>query len=80
MGAALIVNPMSREDVAEAIRKGLAMPLDERRSRWRELAQEVEGHDVTAWRDAFVDALRRPQPSRAAARGQPRAETAAGRG
>ncbi|MDE2486114.1 MAG: alpha,alpha-trehalose-phosphate synthase (UDP-forming) [Alphaproteobacteria bacterium] len=63
MKAALIVNPMSREDVAEAIRKGLAMPLEERRSRWRELADGVEQRDVTAWRDAFVEALRRPQPA-----------------
>lgn len=63
MKAALIVNPMSREDVAEAIRRGLAMPRDERRSRWRDLSEIVQRCDVTAWRDAFVDALRRPQPS-----------------
>lgn len=58
MGEALIVNPFSREDVAEAIRRGLAMPLDERQSRWRALFEGVAKADVTAWRDAFVDALR----------------------
>jgi trehalose 6-phosphate synthase len=79
MGAALIVNPMSREDVAEAIRRGLAMPLEERRSRWRELAQEVDDHDVTAWRDSFVEALRRPQPSRPVSRALAPKETASGR-
>lgn len=63
MKAALIVNPMSREAVAEAIRQGLAMPLAERRSRWRELAKGVEEGDVTFWRDSFVEALRRPQPA-----------------
>ena len=76
MRAALIVNPMSREDVAEAIRRGLAMPLEERKSRWRDLAEGVETHDVTAWRDAFVEALRRPQP---AAEGAPASPAAARR-
>jgi len=55
--AALIVNPMSREDVAEAIRRGLAMPRAERRSRWRELMAEVERTPVEAWRDDYVRAL-----------------------
>jgi len=58
--AALIVNPMSREDVAEAIRRGLAMPRAERRSRWRDLMAEVRRSPVEAWRDAFVAALREP--------------------
>jgi trehalose 6-phosphate synthase len=63
MTAALIVNPMSREDVAEAIRRGLAMSRDERKSRWGELADGVARGDVTAWRDGFVEALRRPSPA-----------------
>ncbi len=62
--AALIVNPMSREDVAEAIRRGLAMPLMERKSRWRDLMAEVRRTPVEAWRDAFVAALREaPAPA-----------------
>lgn len=56
--AALIVNPLSREDVAEAIRRGLSMPRAERCSRWRDLIAEVRRTPVEAWRDAFVAALR----------------------
>lgn len=65
--AALIVNPMSREDVAEAIRRGLAMPRAERRSRWRDLIAEVRRMPVEAWRDAFVAALRAAAPEDRAA-------------
>jgi trehalose 6-phosphate synthase len=61
--AALIVNPMSREDVAEAIRKALAMPLDERKARWRSLIENVRRDDVTAWRDAFVSTLNAQHPA-----------------
>jgi trehalose 6-phosphate synthase len=61
--AALIVNPMSREDVAEAIRKALAMPLDERKARWRSLIENVRRDDVTAWRDSFVSTLNAERPA-----------------
>lgn len=60
MGAALIVNPMSREDVAEAIRRGLSMPLAERKERWAALSRGVRRDSVTAWRDSFVAALNAP--------------------
>lgn len=58
MSQALIVNPMSREDVAEAIRKALDMPLAERRRRWEILMEGVAKDDVVAWRDDFVAALK----------------------
>jgi trehalose 6-phosphate synthase len=58
MDAAVIVNPMSREDLAEAIRRGLEMPLDERKARWQSLMEGVRTNDVTAWRDRYVTALR----------------------
>jgi trehalose 6-phosphate synthase len=62
MGEALIVNPLSREDMSDAIRRALSMPRDERVRRWRSLMDGVEKNDVIAWRDAFVDALRRAGP------------------
>jgi trehalose 6-phosphate synthase len=69
MTEALIVNPFSREDVAEAIRRGLAMPLAERIERWRALNAGVQQMDVAAWRDDFVAALREaPAPKLAATR------------
>ncbi len=55
---ALIVNPFSREDVSEAIRRGLAMSREERIARWRPLMENVATQDVAAWRDGFVAALR----------------------
>ncbi|HEX7800176.1 MAG TPA: alpha,alpha-trehalose-phosphate synthase (UDP-forming) [Asticcacaulis sp.] len=61
MKEALIVNPMSREDVAEAIRKGLSMPLKERKARWELLMDKVQKGDVSRWRDDFVSALKAPK-------------------
>jgi len=58
MPEALVVNPFSRDDVADAIRRGLDMPLMERRSRWEALMDTVTRQDVTWWRESFVAALR----------------------
>jgi trehalose 6-phosphate synthase len=57
MTEALIVNPFSQEDVADAVRRALDMPLPERRRRWRALMNGVERYDIIAWRDSFVAAL-----------------------
>lgn len=75
MRDALIVNPFSQEDMADAMRRALAMPIEERRRRWRGLMDGVEKDDVVAWRDSFVQSLeeardgakpRRPRIARAA--------------
>ncbi|MFT4934179.1 MAG: trehalose 6-phosphate synthase [Pseudoalteromonas distincta] len=55
--AALIVNPNSPEEISEALKRALTMPLAERIERWRALFDNVRGEDVGAWRDAFVGAL-----------------------
>src|SRR5690606_21001648 len=57
MKDALIVNPLSPEDVADAIRRGLDRPLAERQRRWQSLMDGVTSGNVTAWRDAFVAML-----------------------
>jgi len=57
MREALIVNPFSQEDVADAIKRALEMPADERRRRWRALMDGVEKDDIVAWRDSFVQCL-----------------------
>ena len=62
MKEALIINPLSREDVSDAICRALSMPRTERIRRWRALMDGVEKDDVTAWRDDFVDALRKADP------------------
>ncbi len=58
MREALIVNPFSREEMAEALHRALSMGLDERIERWRSLIKGVRANDIAAWRDGFVDALR----------------------
>jgi trehalose 6-phosphate synthase len=77
MRDALIVNPFSQEDVADAIKRALAMPVNDRRRRWRALMDGVERDDVVAWRDNFVAALheardegRKPPRPRIAATGK----------
>ena len=57
MGEALLVNPFSREEVADAIKRALTMPLDERVRKWRSLMEVVRRTDVGLWRDAFVKRL-----------------------
>jgi len=57
MKDALIVNPFSPEELADALKRALAMPLAERKRRWEILQHGVVTEDVTAWRRAFVKAL-----------------------
>ncbi|MFY8144576.1 MAG: alpha,alpha-trehalose-phosphate synthase (UDP-forming) [Caulobacter sp.] len=58
MKAALIVNPNSPEEISDALERALSMDLVERQRRWRDLFDNVQREDVTAWRDDFVTALR----------------------
>ncbi|MBM3549284.1 MAG: trehalose-6-phosphate synthase [Alphaproteobacteria bacterium] len=55
--AALLVNPFDVESVAEAIHRGLVMPLEERRERWAEM-RTVLGHTTQQdWTRRFLAAL-----------------------
>ena len=54
---AILVNPNSPEEIAEAIKQALSMDKAERIRRWRASFDNVHREDVTAWRDAFVGAL-----------------------
>jgi trehalose 6-phosphate synthase len=58
MGEALLVNPFSREELSDAIKRALTMPLDERKRKWAALMQVVRDTDVAIWRDDFVACLR----------------------
>jgi trehalose 6-phosphate synthase len=57
MPEALLVNPNSPEEIADALKRALTMEKPERIRRWRMLYDNVQREDVTAWRDAFVSAL-----------------------
>ncbi|GEO80270.1 alpha,alpha-trehalose-phosphate synthase (UDP-forming) [Pararhodospirillum oryzae] len=58
MKEALIVNPFSREEMADALDRALTMDLAERKRRFEPLMHSVMTEDVAAWRDNFVNALR----------------------
>jgi trehalose 6-phosphate synthase len=43
--------------MAEAIWKGLEMPLGERKERWTAMMGTLRRNDITAWRERFLEAL-----------------------
>ena len=60
LDAALIVNPFDVDQIADALHRALAMPVEERRDRYETMMAQLSAHDVHAWRDAFLDALQHP--------------------
>jgi trehalose 6-phosphate synthase len=54
---ALLVNPYDIDETASAMRRGLAMPLEERRGRWERMIAQMRTNDVFAWCDRFLAAL-----------------------
>ena len=57
LDTALQVNPYDLDGVADALSQALAMPLAERRERWRAMMDTIEGYDIHAWRRDFLDKL-----------------------
>lgn len=58
MPDALLVNPYSLEEIADALKRGLAMDKAERIRRWEALVHGVLAEDVTNWRRSFVETLK----------------------
>jgi len=56
---ALIVNPYDEDEVADALFRGLTMPLEERKQRWGAMLARLRRHDVHVWRNDFLKALAR---------------------
>jgi trehalose 6-phosphate synthase len=54
---ALIVNPVDRLAITEAMQRGLTMPLAERQERWSAMMTTLRRNDLTAWRENFVGTL-----------------------
>jgi trehalose 6-phosphate synthase len=63
LGDALLVNPHSPEEIADAITIALAMPLAERIARWRPMMDNIVQQDVIWWRRRFTDALEAAEPA-----------------
>lgn len=57
LGEAIIVNPYDIEGMAEAIQKGLEMPIEERRERWTAMMKTLSRNDIAAWGESFLAAL-----------------------
>ena len=51
---ALLVNPYDIEGTANAIARGLAMSLEERRDRWSMMMEHLLSHDVSLWCENFL--------------------------
>jgi len=57
---ALLVNPHDRDAFADAIDTALSMPLEERRTRQREMYAILEANHIRYWGQSFLEALTRP--------------------
>jgi trehalose 6-phosphate synthase len=62
MPEAILVNPYSAEELSDAIRQALTMPLAERRRRWERLMDNVQSEDVMWWLERFTSALAAASP------------------
>ncbi|SAL05342.1 alpha,alpha-trehalose-phosphate synthase [Caballeronia calidae] len=56
--AALIVNPLDIDGMADALATALKMPLDERKARYDEMMQQLRENNVSVWRDNFLRDLK----------------------
>ncbi|MCW2380885.1 MULTISPECIES: alpha,alpha-trehalose-phosphate synthase (UDP-forming) [unclassified Sphingobium] len=64
---ALLVNPFSPEELADALHQALLMPLEERKTRWRAMMDSVETQDIRWWLKRFLDLLTSEHPPRESA-------------
>ena len=65
LDGALIVNPYDPDETAEAMHAALAMPLDERRDRWKRMSAGVWQNSALHWARGFLAELE-PKISKAA--------------
>ena len=56
--AALIVNPLDIDGMADALATALKMPLQQRRARYGEMMQQLRSNNVSVWRDNFLRDLK----------------------
>jgi len=59
LDGALLVNPYDRTGMAEALRTALSMPIEERKARHAGMLQVLKTADIDAWRNRFLEDLRR---------------------
>jgi trehalose 6-phosphate synthase len=54
---AILVNPFDTDEIAEALRMALDMPLEERIARWKTLMAAAQKHNVDDWSKSFIERL-----------------------
>jgi trehalose 6-phosphate synthase/phosphatase len=59
LGEAIIVNPATREEIAQALQAALEMPPDEQGRRLRVMQERLRKYDVGRWARDFLDRLQR---------------------
>ncbi|KPL67004.1 alpha,alpha-trehalose-phosphate synthase [Erythrobacter sp. SG61-1L] len=57
MQGAILVNPYSAEEIADALERALAMPLAERQERWGTMMEQLREQNVFWWLETFHEAL-----------------------
>jgi trehalose 6-phosphate synthase len=62
LDGAILVNPYDIDGTAEAIRRAVDMPLEERQARWQRMFDRLRIHDVVRWREAFLRKLAPQRP------------------
>ncbi|WP_321794434.1 alpha,alpha-trehalose-phosphate synthase (UDP-forming) [Caballeronia sp. J97] len=58
LSAALIVNPLDIDGMADALAAALKMPLSERKARYHEMMAQLRENNVSVWRDNFMRDLK----------------------
>lgn len=53
LGEALIINPLDRQDIADAIKKAFEMPEEEQTKRMDAMRERIRDYDVFAWTNDF---------------------------
>lgn len=59
MQQALIVDPTDTQDMVNALKTAIDMPLEERLSRYQQLMQGLTTFDINDWRNQFLSDLRK---------------------
>jgi len=57
LDAALLVNPLDKDGVRDAIHQALTMGLEERKERWEAMMAALRSNSITDWREHFLSRL-----------------------
>jgi trehalose 6-phosphate synthase/phosphatase len=57
MNEALIINPNNKNEIADAIKQALEMPLDDQKAMNKYLQERVKRYDVKRWASDFINSL-----------------------